>query len=99
MQSPPASVNPHLINCQGGQKESADVEIDKAQAGNGKKAEVPANKVKTRLNTITPHTHTPDKVDFGEGANGEGNQVSDSGDGDCYSSMLHHLEATQKQDE
>ena len=38
----PASINPPLINCQGGEKEGADVEIDKAQAQDGKEAKVPA---------------------------------------------------------
>ena len=39
---PPASINPPLINCQGGKKESADVKVDKAQAQDGKEAKVPA---------------------------------------------------------
>ena len=38
----PASINPPLINCQGGKKESADVKVDKAQAKDGKDAKVPA---------------------------------------------------------
>ena len=40
-----------------------------------------------RLNTV----HSLDKIDFGEGSNGEGNQVGQSGDGDGDTSMLHHL--------
>ena len=46
----PASINPPLINCQGGKKESADVKIDKAQAQDGKEAKVPA-KQGSKLNT------------------------------------------------
>ena len=44
-------------------------------------------RAKMRLNTV----HSLDKIDFGEGSNGEGNQVGQSGDGDGDTSMLHHL--------
>ena len=43
--------------------------------------------IRMRLNTV----HSLDKIDFGEGSNGEGNQVGQSGDGDGDTSMLHHL--------
>ena len=41
------------------------------------------------MNTIP--VHSLDKIDFGKGANGEGNQVGEGGDGDRDTSVLHHL--------
>ena len=41
----PASVNPPLVNGEGGEEECADVEIDKAQAQDGKVAKVPVDKM------------------------------------------------------
>ena len=40
----PASINPLLVDCEGGQEECADVEVDKAQAEDGKETEVSASK-------------------------------------------------------
>ena len=41
----PASVNPPLVDGEGGEEEGADVEVDKAQAQDGKVAKVPVDKM------------------------------------------------------
>ena len=41
----PASVNPPLVDGEGGEEECADVEVDKAQTQDGKVAKVPAYKI------------------------------------------------------